>query len=121
MQQSVRGRSDDEEWVGKLLNSLYHVERALTGDPASAKRYKRYVERMKNTIREQGWFFEDPDGQRFSETRSDLEASIVGGSVDDLVVVDVIKPIIRRGDEKESQVVQRGVVVVQARTDGDAQ
>ena len=121
MRQSVPGRHDDEEWVAKILNSLYHVERAMAGDPAIAQRYKRYVERMKNIIREQGWFFEDPDGQRFSETRNDLEASIAGDSVDDLVVVDVIKPIIRRGDEKESQVVQRGVVVVEARMHGGTQ
>ena len=121
MQQSVPGRDDDEEWVGKILSSLYHVERAMAGDPAIAQRYKRYIERMKNIMREHGWFFEDPDGQRFSETRSDLEASIVGDRVDDLVVVDVIKPIIRRGDEKESQVVKRGVVVVQARDEGGGQ
>ena len=109
---------EDEAWVAKVLTYLYRMERALPDDPIGAK---RYIERIKDTIREHGWFFEDPHGQDFSETRSDLEVSIAGGSVDDLVVVDVIKPIIRRGDEMESQVVQRGVVVVERRKRGGTQ
>ncbi len=109
---------EDEAWVAKVLTDLYRMERALTDDPS---RIGRYIERIKDTIREHGWFFEDPHGQDFSETRSDLEVSIAGDSVDDLVVVDVIKPIIRRGDAMESKVVKRGVVVVERRMCGGTQ
>ena len=111
-------QQDGEEWVRNILNNVFQLERALRDEPAKAL---RYVERMKDAIREHGWFFEDPHGQEYSETRSDLEASIAGDSVDDLVVVDVIKPIIRRGNEQWSKVVQKGVVTVQARAQGGAQ
>ena len=108
-------RQDDLELARSILNNLYQMERVLPVDPTRAV---RYVERIKDAVRERGWFFENPHGQEFSETRSDLEASIAGDSVDDLVVVDVIKPIIRWGDEKSSRVVQKGVVIVQARAQG---
>ena len=113
-----RQHGHDWDWVRSILNNLYQIEHALAGDQVRAM---RYVERMKDTLRERGWFFEDPHGQGFSETRSDLEASISGDSVDDLVVVDVIKPIIRWGDEKSSRVVQKGVVIVEARAHGRIQ
>ena len=118
MDDTVARQSDYDEWVRKILNNLYQMERVLTRNPGVAM---RYVARMKDALRENGWFFEDPQCQGFSETRSDLEVRIAGESVDDLVVVEVVRPIIRRGDEKRSQVVQKGVVIVQARSDGDTQ
>lgn len=111
-------RQDEQEWIRSILNNLYQMKRALPDHPARAA---RYVERMQDAVRARGWFFEDPNGQEFSETRSDLEASIAGDSADDLVVVDVIKPIIRSGDENSSRVVQKGVVIVQTRTEGGVQ
>jgi hypothetical protein len=45
-------------------------------------------------------------GQAFNETRTDLEASIAGAGAEDLVVVEVIKPIVRIGEPALSRVVQ---------------
>lgn len=57
----------------------------------------------------------DPVGEPYSETRSDCEASIAGESIDDLVIVQTMKPIIRRvmkeGTGESSIVIQKGVVV----------
>ena len=55
-------------------------------------------------------------GQSFSETRTDLEATITGEGTDNLKVVEVIKPIIRVGDKSFSRVVQKGIVIVQSDT-----
>ena len=64
-------------------------------------------------------------GQPFKETRTDLEATISGSGTDNLVVVEVIKPIIRsliRDNSGEmsakdtaqfSQVIQKGIVIVE--------
>ena len=101
------------KWVQQLLNNLYEVENKLGrgGDPGNAI---RNVNKMKEAIATEGVFYEDPFGQPFDETRTDLEVTISGGDTENLRVVEVIKPIIRIGDSSYSRVVQKGIVVVQA-------
>jgi hypothetical protein len=104
------------KWALALINNLYAVERklALHGDPANAL---RNVEKMKDALEAQGLFYEDPLGQPFNVTRTDLEADISGSGIENLVVVEVIKPIIRGGDANFSRVVQKGIVLVQSKDD----
>jgi hypothetical protein len=60
--------------------------------------------------------YEDPMGQQVKQTRTDLEASIAGSGTENLVVVEVIKPIVRASVRHGvSHVVQRGVVIVESR------
>jgi hypothetical protein len=100
-------------YILQVLNNLCDIERKLSihGDPGNAK---RNVERIKETFEDERIFYEDPMGQAFSETRTDLEATITGEGSEDLKVVEVIKPIIRIGDRNFSRVVQKGIVVVQS-------
>ncbi len=102
-----------EKWVQQVLNNLYEVENKLSraGDPGNAL---RNVARMKEALASAHVFYEDPFGQSFVETRTDLEVTISGTETEDLRVVEVIKPIIRIGDASYSRVVQKGIVVVQA-------
>lgn len=101
------------KWVQQLLNNLYEVENKISrsGDPGNAL---RNVMKMKEAIATEGVFYEDPFGQPFNETRTDLEVTISGVETESLRVVEVIKPIIRVGDSSYSRVVQKGIVVVQA-------
>jgi hypothetical protein len=99
------------------MNNLYEIDRklAIHGDAGNAM---RNVEKIKDVICDNigdsdfEIFYEDPMGQIFKETRTDLDATITGNSSEDLYVVEVIKPIIRIGSAKFSQVVQKGSVVV---------
>lgn len=84
------------------------------GDPANIA---RNIERMKDAISDLQLFYEDPMGTTFTETRSDVEATISGGQTENLIVVEVIKPIIRFGGKEGSLLVQKGIVVVSARGD----
>jgi hypothetical protein len=97
----------------QVLNNLYEMERKLSvhGDGANIQ---RNIERLKDGFLEEKLFYEDPMGQPFSETRSDLEASISGSGTEGLVVVEVIKPIIRYGATAYSRVIQKGIVVVKS-------
>ena len=106
------------KWALTLLNNLYEIERKLSihGDPGNAS---RNVERMKDAFAEQMLFYEDPNGEQFKETRTDLEATISGSDTENLVVVEVIKPIIRTGEAAFSRVVQKGIVLVQSKEVGE--
>jgi len=101
------------KFVLQVLNNLCDIERKLSihGDPGNAR---RNVERIKEAFEDERIFFEDPMGQAFAETRTDLEATITGEGTDNLKVVEVIKPIIRVGDKNFSRVVQKGIVIVQS-------
>lgn len=109
------GAIEISKFVLQVLNNLCDIERKLSihGDPGNAK---RNVERIKETFEDERVFYEDPMGQSFSETRTDLEATITGEGSDNLKVVEVIKPIIRYGDKNFSRVVQKGIVIVQSDT-----
>ncbi len=102
------------KWALTLLNNLYDIEQKLTksGDPGNVL---RNVNKMKDVIEELGLFYEDPMGQPFKETRTDLEATISGQGTDNLEVVQVIKPIIRGGPRSLSRVAQKGIVVVESK------
>ncbi len=106
-------RLEVPKWALLLLNNIYDIERKLSlhGDPGNAS---RNIEKIKEALLAEGLFYEDPLGQKFKETRTDLEATISGNSTENLVVVEVIKPIIRSGPSELSRVVQKGIVVVQA-------
>lgn len=68
-----------------------------------------------------GLSYEDPMGQSFKETRTDLDATISGTGTNNLVVVEVIKPIIRAlfrdGSGEYAKIVQKGIVIVESQKD----
>lgn len=115
-----------------VLNQLYVMELQLKkhGDQANVQ---RCVNKMKDAFGEDGFLpvldsmggpsryrlvYEDPMGQRFKETRADLDATISGSGTENLIVVEVIKPIIRAilkdGEGEYFTVVQKGVVIVES-------
>jgi hypothetical protein len=103
------------KWVFSLLNNLYGAEKKLRlqGDPRNVL---RNLSKMKDTLEELGFFYEDPMGQLFKETRTDLEATISGTGTDNLRVVEVIKPIIRSGNRTLSRISQKGIVIVESKS-----
>lgn len=100
-----------------ICNQVYEIEQRLKkagGDSGM----QRNLTKLKDALQELNLIYEDPTGQKYNETRSDLDATISGERTDGLIVVDVIKPIIRcrfsGTDGKEiNQIIQKGVVVVQ--------
>jgi len=100
------------------MNQLYEIEQKLKqhGDPHGLQ---RNVSKMKDAFDASGLVYEDPMGQAFKETRTDMEATISGPGTDNLVVVEVIKPIIRAihrdGLCGVSKIVQKGIVVVESK------
>lgn len=103
------------KWAMTLLNQLFEIEKKLTAselsDPSNCL---RNVAKIKDAMEEQRLFYEDPTGQSFNETRTDLEATISGTGTDNLKVVEVYKPIIREGTRDLSRVSQKGIVIVES-------
>lgn len=110
-----------------ILNQVYEMDQKLVkdGDKSSLL---RNLEKIKDALKHDenfGLVYENPLGQPFNETRTDVEATISGQGTENLVVVEVIKPIIRllirEGSTEISKVVQKGVVIVESRKEQQTQ
>ena len=77
-----------------------------------SKPYLRYVDKINERFEDLGFEVIDPLGEPFSETRTDCDASISGEECDNLIIQDVIKPIIRAKEGSSSTIIQRARVIV---------
>jgi hypothetical protein len=98
----------------RIINQLFELEKKLAGKEELSSLY-RHVDRIKNTFGEMGLQVVNPEGETYSETRTDCTASISGASINNLVIVNVIKPIIYGEQQGARQLLQKGVVVVESK------
>jgi len=95
-----------------LINNVFEIQKKIeTTD--DALNIGRNLVKISEALEEQGLTYENPIGQEFNQTRTDLEATISGEGTENLIVVDVLKPIIRMGNSNNSVVIQKGIVIVQ--------
>ena len=100
-----------------ILNQIFEIENKLSKLDISHT-INRNIDKLKSFYEDSfddniSFIIDSPKGQNYNETRTDIEANIVGDSTDNLIVVDVIKPIIRIKQGGVNQIVQKGIVIVQ--------
>ncbi|KAA6230380.1 hypothetical protein FP507_10960 (plasmid) [Chlorobium phaeovibrioides] len=106
----------------ELLDQLFEVERKLE-KIQEENSITRNLNKMKNIFENlnsnssgaDGFTYHDPIGEQYNETRLDLEASIAGNSTENLIVTEVIKPIIRYKSGGSTLIARKGVVVVESK------
>jgi hypothetical protein len=105
----------------ELIDQVFEVEKKLSAINESNS-INRNVSKMKEIFEnifstpsetEVGLSYHNPIGESYSDTRTDLEASIAGNSTEDLIVKEVIKPIIRYRQGTLTMIYRKGVVVVE--------
>lgn len=99
--------------VLSILNHLFLLERKIE-KLESAPSLQRHTERIVEEFAELGFITENPIGQPYNETRTDCEASIAGESSENLVVVEVAKPLVRHRDGDSTRILQKAVVFVES-------
>lgn len=107
----------------ELLDQLFEIERKLENIEESNS-ISRNLNKMKDifetnlfsnsTSSDIGLTYHNPIGESYNETRLDLEASIAGNSTENLVIKEVIKPIIRYKSGGSTLIARKGVVVVES-------
>jgi len=108
----------------ELLDQLFEIERKLEKIEESNS-IARNLNKMKDifetnlfsssTSSEIGFTYHNPIGESYNETRLDLEASIAGNSTENLIIKEVIKPIIRYKSGGSTLIARKGVVVVESK------
>ena len=101
----------------RLLNQVFELERK-TEQLVDNESITRQIRRMKE-IFEQDFLltYEDPIGQPFNETRTDVEARVAGDSAENLVIIETLKPVIRYWhNPRQSEIVKKGIAVAGTQT-----
>jgi hypothetical protein len=101
--------------VFTVLNQVFELERRLSkvDDPA---RFSRPLEKLKEAFDsdEAQFVIENPINQKYDITRTDVEATINGAEHENLVIEEVLKPIIKLTSNGISRIIQKGVVIASA-------
>ena len=105
------------KWLLNSLSNIYQLK-------LKAKRkgfyddIERDITKLEENYAECGLFIHDPLGEKCPDTRTDVEVNIAGSGGDNLVIIDVIKPIIRQSSSNltasQAVVVQKGIVVAES-------
>jgi hypothetical protein len=109
-----------------FMNQIFEIEKKVT-NLKEENSIQRNLNKMKGILEEEffkgspiiGLSYQNPLGENYSDTRTDCEATIAGTGVDNLEIIEVVKPIIffaYQEDEKVKKViVQPAVVIVQSK------
>ncbi|MCQ4035064.1 hypothetical protein [Kaistella montana] len=109
-----------------LINQLFEIEKKVLNLNADSS-ILRNVNKLKGIIEEDlfknsanitGLSFHNPIDEPYNETRTDCEATIIGDSVENLFIIEVIKPIIYcdyiDNDRPVKSIVQKAIVIAES-------
>jgi molecular chaperone GrpE (heat shock protein) len=95
-------------WI-KMANLVFELEKKSQKEASPG--VQRTLTRMQQVLEEAGLLILNPLGEAFSDTRTDVEATLVGALHDKLTITEVLKPIVYGSQEGRRVLVQRGVVL----------
>jgi hypothetical protein len=97
-----------QSWL-RVANLVFELDKKIRAknDPSLT----RISDKLKNTLAETGLQVHDPAGEPYDETRTDVEASIEGQAGKNLVITEVLKPIIYSEEEGKKYLIQKGVII----------
>ena len=90
-----------------IINQLNTLEEKYNTSDESARCFNR----IKHSLSEMGFSYSSPVNEVYKDTRTDIEATIIGESTNNLIISKVIKPLILH----DSKIVQRAIVIVESK------
>jgi len=104
-----------------VLNQVFEIEKKVSTIQESnsiqrnINKLKEIFEELKTPLSNEtvGLYYYNPIGEDYNENRTDCEVSIAGTGTKNLVISEVIKPIINCRYGGTNMIVQKGVVIVE--------
>jgi hypothetical protein len=112
--------SKTEKSIFKLINQLFEIEKKAS-KLLETNSIHRNIDKMTAILGNDFYpedctlSYENPLGEAYTLERIDLDADISGEGTDDLIVTEVLKPIIRFRQGGMTTVLQKGVVIVESK------
>lgn len=100
----------EQLWI-RMANLVFETEKKIRQQDNPAN-LQRNIDRMKTVLAEAGLLVLDPLGEPFTETRTDIEASIVSAATGSLIITEVLKPAIYLQEDGKKLLLQKAVVLV---------
>lgn len=96
----------------QLINQLVEIQQKLIQDNVY-ERYERNVNRINSILEEEGFLYKYPLGESYTDSRTDCQANIVGKEDKNMVITQVIKPIVYKKETNGIVLVQKGIVIIE--------
>ncbi len=107
----------NNNFIFDLIDQIFEIERKVNS-LTEIHSINRNINRMKDIIEQidpnGGLYYHDPVGEAYNETRTDVEVTVAGESAENLVISDVIKPIIRSRSGDNNIIARKGIVIVKS-------
>lgn len=109
-----------------FINQIFEIEKKVN-NLKEENSIQRNINKMKGIMEEEffkgssiiGFTYHNPIGEVYTDTRTDCEATISGVGIENLEIIEVIKPIIYYSYQESNKVikviVQAAVVIVQSK------
>jgi hypothetical protein len=113
-----------------FMNQIFEIEKK-SNNLKEENSIQRNINKMKGILEEEffqgsntiGLTYHNPIGENYSDTRTDCEATIAGNDVENLEIIEVVKPIIfyayNDNDKIIKVIVQPAVVIVKSKKNSD--
>lgn len=102
----------------EMINQIFEIEKKvdkLSERNSISRNISRLQDILENLQDGVGFIYHNPIDEPYDETRLDCDANIAGESAENLVITEVIKPIIRYKQGGHTRIVQKAVVIVQSK------
>lgn len=94
----------------EIINQIFEIEKKSKS--SGIDKFQRNIERLNYLLEAEGYSYHNPIGEKYNETRTDCQATIINDSKD-LYISDVIKPIIYFKDNQgNTTIVQQARVII---------
>jgi hypothetical protein len=109
-----------------FMNQIFEIEKK-TANIEEENSIQRNLNKIKGILEEEffkgnnliGFTYHNPIGENYSDTRTDCKATIAGSDINNLEIIEVIKPIVfcayQENDIVIKSIVQQAVVIVQSK------
>ncbi len=97
----------------QIINQLVEIKQKIKQENLEEK-FERNFNRVFSVIEDEGYIYRYPLGEKYTETHTDCEATIVGRETRNMIVTQVIKPIIYKKNPGGIVLVQKGIVIVES-------
>lgn len=95
-----------------VMNQVFEIGQKLEQDKLSS-RFERNLNKLTHIFEEEGYICNNPLGEKYTDARTDCTVSIAGEEGRDMVITQVIKPVIYQRKEGALSLVQKGIVIVE--------
>jgi len=97
-----------------ILNQIHSIRNVVNKTDLHTSLQRKF-DRIKDNFETLNIYVHDPISESYDDTRIDCEASIAGENLENLAIVEVIKPIIYFKESDSNLILQKAVVIVEGK------